>query len=364
MHACLGIHKHLNPSGDIFRLASTTTRKLNKVRNSFYVYLPKPWCDKYGLNEDSEVKIKETSDGTLRVFPPEFEHQKSSGIAFNIDEDFSLNLHNILIGAYVVGATKLELNFSESLDMAERQEISQSIRRLPGFEILEEHSNSISIRDTSEKQMVVSILKRQFATTKYMLSELADAIATGDYSDAQHILMRDEDVDRHRYFVERLCHLALRDPSYARKIGIPSSDCLHFSLAAKYVERMADHVCGAVEHLGESIASLDSIAETAHELLRVYNKTKTAFFSNERASDHLRENGSVSYKAEETFEALHAAEDISEKLSKMGTSPNGLGAKPALLLLHMERIASYCSDVGEVAINRSIQSSLENPEPQ
>ncbi|MFO7836462.1 MAG: phosphate uptake regulator PhoU [Candidatus Thorarchaeota archaeon] len=343
-------------------MTSTTTRKLNKVRNSFYVYLPKQWCDKYNLNQDSEVKIKETGEGTLTVFPPDFQHQKSSGIRFNIDKDFLLNLQNILIGAYVVGATKLELNFSKSLDMAERQEISQSIRRLPGFEILEEHSNSISIRDTSEKQMVVSILKRQFATTKYMLSELVAGIATEDYSDAQHILMRDEDVDRHRYFVERLCHLALRDPSYARKIGIPPSDCLHFSLAAKYVERMADHVCGAVEHLCESTLSLESIAETAKYLLDVYNRTKSAFFANEGAMEQVQENGSVTYKTEETFEALHAAEAIAEKLSKMGTEPNGLEAKLALLLLHMERIASYCSDVGEVAINRSIEVSIENPQ--
>jgi len=346
------------------QLASTTTRKLNKVRNSFYVYLPKEWCDKYKLNADSEVKIQETSDGTLRVFPPEFKHQESSGITFSIQEDFSSNLQNILIGAYVVGATKLELNFSKTLEMAERQEISQSIRRLPGFEILEEHSDSISIRDTSEKQMVVSILKRQFATTKYMLSELSDAIMTADYSDAKHILMRDEDVDRHRYFVERLCHLALRDPTYARKIGIPGSDCLHFSLAAKYVERMADHVCGAVEHLDESTSSLDSIAETAQNLLEVYNRTKSAFFANERATKTVSDNGGVAYEAEETFEALRAAEEIAEKLSKMGTAPNGLGAKPALLLLHMERIASYCSDVGEVAINRSIQSSLEKPQSE
>lgn len=331
-----------------------TTRKLNKVRNSFYVYLPREWCDTYNLNKNSEVKIQQSPEGTLIVYPPEFEPKKGGLLKFSIDESNKDSVESMLIGAYIVGAAGIHVEFSEELELETREMVSKWIRRLPGFEILEEHSHSIIISEISEIQVVMPILKRQFATTKYMLSGLVSSIENKDTTTASKILNRDEDVDRHRYFVERLCHLALQDPSYARKIDITPPECLHFSLAAKYIERIADHICGATREFKRLGKIDDTLMVLAKRLEDVYAETMRMFFKVEgmkRASKSVTEST-------DAFEALHNATAVALKLSKLESSRKGPESEIVLFILHLQRVASYCADIGEVAINRTIQAQI------
>jgi phosphate uptake regulator len=250
-----------------------TTRKLNQVRNSFYVYLPRRWCDEFKLTKDSEVVIERALDGTLNITPTSKRRTTSEPLKLSLTKDQSKDIVNLLVGSYIVGTNELELHF-EDLDMATRGEISKWIRRLPGFEILEEHSNSFILSDTSEKQFITPILRRQFATTKYMLNGLLNSIETGDTSNLTGIIDRDEDVDRHRYFVERLCHIVLRDPAYAKKIAISPPDALSFSLAAKYVERIADHVCAALNELVYLKKPSMKIIKISRNIFRIFDETK------------------------------------------------------------------------------------------
>lgn len=333
---------------------STNTRKLNKVRNSFYVYLPKEWVDARDLNEKSEVRIVQTSEGTLEIFPPEYQRRDPEVLKFKMEDTSQDRIEGILIGGYIVGASGMEFNFSDTIDMTTREMFSQWIRRLPGFEILDEHSRSLTVSDTSEKQLISPILRRQFATTKFMLNGLIGAIKSGGLESAQRILDRDEDVDRHRYFVERLCHLALQDPSYARKIGISPADCLHFSLATKYIERIADHVCGAMQQMIQLKSADPKLGKPSEALGNAYDETVRAFF----AIESTKKRNSIANVSNDAFEALSLSKSVSARLSKLEASKHGQGPRMVLLLMHLERIASYCADIGEVAINRIIESSL------
>jgi phosphate uptake regulator len=339
-----------------------TTRKLNKVRNSYYVYLPKDWIDTYDLGweeegdkkEIKEVRIQRTPEGTLEILPPDFEAHSSNVLRFVMDDSTQDRIEGILIGAYIVGASAMEFVFPDTIDMSTREMFSRWIRRLPGFEILDEHRRSLTVSDTSEKQLVTPILRRQFATTKFMLNGLSGAIQSGELEGAGRILDRDEDVDRHRYFVERLCHLALQDPSYARKIGISSADCLHFSLATKYIERIADHVCGATEQMIELKQVSTPIRRAVDVLLKAYDETTRTFF----AIDSSEQRESMTTASTEAFEVLNQSKAVSNRLSRLETSSKNVGPRMVLLLMHLERIASYCADIGEVAINRIIESSI------
>lgn len=331
------------------------TRKLNQVRNSFYVYLPRAWCDKFGLDKNSEVKIKETPEGLLTVLPPDYE-AKIGGILKVLMEDVGKDrVESVLTGAYIVGANSIQIGFSKTMDMETRERISRWIRRLPGFEVLDEHSDKLDISDTSEKQVIIPILKRQFSTTKYMLNVLIGATETGDLEDSRRLEDRDEDVDRHRYFVERLCHLALQDSSYARKIEISPSDCLHFSLAAKYVERIADHICGAAAQLEEAGELPDDIKKACIEMGQVYEEMMQAFFSVE---SYKGKTPGIYDEGHEAFEVLEKANIMVERFAKYESASKR--AKPAhvLLVMHFGRIASYCADIGEVGINRIVGSHI------
>ncbi|MFW9919378.1 MAG: PhoU domain-containing protein [Candidatus Thorarchaeota archaeon] len=328
------------------------TRKLNQVRNSFYVYLPRTWCDTYKLSKDSEVKIEQTLEGTLRIFPPEFEFHSSQRVKYEIDESSIDSIVMILIGSYIVGAGELELLFAEDLDIKTREDISQWVRRLPGFEILEEMGNSIIISDTSEKQVIFPILKRQFSTVKYMLTSLIDVMKSGEHQEAGRIIDRDEDVDRHRYFVERLCHLALQNPGYARRIEISPPDALHFSLAAKYIERIADHICSAIEQLLKIERIRSKLIRICEKLLDAYNETTSIFFRIDRSKSS---ESKTDENAKKAFSSHTQTRTVSAQLDKIGSSSDDLSASETLLILHLSRIASYCEDIAEVAMNRIIE---------
>ncbi|MHA1770512.1 MAG: PhoU domain-containing protein [Candidatus Thorarchaeota archaeon] len=331
---------------------STTTRKLNRVRNSFYVYLPRAWCDKHSLKKDSEVRLEESPEGVLVIIPPAYEGQIQRELTVKIKDADKNQVEILLTGAYIIGGTTIALQFPQAIDMATREKISRWIRRLPGFEILDEHSDTLVVSDTSEKQMILPILKRQFSTAKYMLNGLVTAMESGNTDLAARILPRDEDVDRHRYFVERLCHLALQDAAYARKIAITPSDCLNYSLAAKYVERIADHVCDAASEFIALKEVSASVIKTSKVLTSTYEQTMKTFFSTDSSKQEM------SVYDEKAFEVLESAEELAQRLEKMGSSRRGVSPRMVLLLMHLERVASYCADIGEVAINRLIGSKI------
>ena len=331
---------------------TTTTRKLNQVRNSFYVYLPRAWCDTFKLSKDSEVRIEQTLDGTLRIFPPDFEFQSAQRVRYVVDESSFESIVMMLIGSYIVGAGELELLFGEDLDIRTREDISRWVRRLPGFEILEELGKSIIISDTSEKQVIFPILRRQFSTVKYMLTSLVDIMKSGEHQGAERIVDRDEDVDRHRYFVERLCHLALQNPAYARRIEITPPDALHFSLAAKYVERIADHICSAIEQILKIEKIRPKLVKVCERLVDAYNETTSIFFKIDRSTSS---GSTIDENAKKAFSPHTQTRLVSSQLDKLGGSSENLSASETLLILHLSRIASYCEDIAEVAMNRIIE---------
>jgi phosphate uptake regulator len=309
------------------------------------------------MTKDSEVRIQESPEGTLLVLPPDFESGEANRLEFELKGSKEMDIERLLVGSYIVGAKNVELKFADGLNLTTRGTISKWIRRLGGFEILDEHSKSITLSDISEKQVVIPILKRQFSTTKYMLSELLNMMKSKDFTQTSRIIDRDDDVDRHRYFVERLCHLALHEPAYARKIDITPSDSLHFSLAAKYIERLADHICGAAEKLA-IIGNIDSsIFKQTAALSELYNESMSVFFRVE-GSRRKSKTATLAEDTREAFDTLNNAEAIAAEFSKSGTSRKGVDSHLVLLYLHLERIAYYCADISEVAINRIIQSHL------
>lgn len=299
--------------------------------------------------------MEQTSDGTLRIIPLSVESTRKGYLKIEITSNHVNNLVNLLVGSYIVGATELEMHFEENMDMSVRALVSEWIRRLPGFEILEESGDSFTIGDTSEKQLVRKILQRQFDTVKFMFTGLV-SILSGEYDDnPSRIVDRDEDVDRHRYFVERLCHLALQDPSYARKIGLLPPDALGFSLAAKHVERIADHICSAVAETARIKNVEAKVENLAKTLAKVYERTKKIFFTVDR---HKDDDVNIAELASDAFEALALANKLAAAFQKLEASREKKTSNEILLTLHLERLASYCADIIEIGINRIIESQI------
>lgn len=335
--------------------SDVTTRKLNKVRNSYYVYLPRGWCERNLSHEHAKVTVREMADGTLSISPASDTVSTKDEITVTLSGD-PVEAQIVLTGAYIVGIDRIEVRFPQRPDLSVREYISSWTKNLPGFEVMDESDYGMVISDTSEKQLVGPILRRQFNMTRFMLYALVDCLRAPDTKVIERIRTRDEDVDRYRYLVERMCHIAIIDSAYARKINMRQTDCLHYSAAAKRVERIADHICGAATQLELLSDGTQSTIELVQNTAQLYDDTTAAFFS-AQSSDKSDAN-----KADERMavDVLGQAKEIAHRAAKFELSHEKSLPSDVLLLMHIERIASYCADICEIAINRTIEGML-NP---
>ena len=88
-----------------------------------------------------------------------------------------------------------------------------------------------------------NILKSMTRITQEMLKDVLDAHAARDIKMADHVRMRDEDVDQmHNTLFRELLTYMMEDP---RNI----TPCMHLLFIAKNVERMGDHATGIAEQV-------------------------------------------------------------------------------------------------------------------
>jgi hypothetical protein len=95
------------------------------------------------------------------------------------------------------------------------------------------------------------------------------------------------------------------------------------------------------------------IIDLAEELSSVYDGASRVFF----AVETQQKSNSFDAKVEsaDALKSLANAEDLAHRLAAVESSvENTPSSQKAVFVYHLVRIASYCADIGEVAINRTI----------
>ncbi|MHA1217021.1 MAG: hypothetical protein ACTSPX_06865, partial [Candidatus Thorarchaeota archaeon] len=111
-------------------------------------------------------------------------------------------------------------------------------------------------------------------------------------------------------------------------------------------------VCGAASEFISLKEVGGPVIKTARSLMRTYEDTMKTFFETDSATRGHRESDV------RAFDVLESAEKLAQRFEKMGSSRRGQSSRMVLLLMHLERVASYCADIGEVAVNRLIASRI------
>jgi phosphate uptake regulator len=167
-----------------------------------------------------------------------------------------------------------------------------------------------------------------------MLESMLDVISTNDLQKAGSVIKRDNDVDRHYFVIERLNHLAIDNPSYIWDNNLNLNDVLNFNVAAKFIERIGDHIAGFMYDYLEDQRLDENVKPLLITVTKFYEKIYHVFFSKE-----LKDVGSVfeeRYKLEEDLNSIKA--NIESKMQ----------------IFHIRRILRYCIDLGQIAIFQSL----------
>ncbi len=311
------------------------SRKLQEVKGSFYVYLPKDWCTKARLKGGSEVNVQELEDGSLIIFSNKEVSKRRMNGTLDIENCEPQIAHVILLAGYIVGLDQMNLASTKEISLEFREDVENAVRNMIGIEVVDETDKSILIKDISEGASIRPIIQRLLNTTGYILNSVVRILGNGDRKEAQVIINRDDDVDRYNWLVQRMVHLILDNPSLARELNIRPIEGLHYSHITRYIERIADHAVAIAEQILASGISNEDLSEFAKKASDLYGSLLNVFFNRNLSK---------------AFEILDQRSSLKKELRNL----EAVFPEYKVIIIHLERIVDYCSDISETALDQTL----------
>jgi len=272
------------------------TRRVFRIRESYAVFLPKAWCEKNSIGERSEVNVMWEEDVVVvrPARPRSFTARVSSP-----DMD---TLVKLLMAALVSGYDEVRLEV-RGLDLELRHRIMSVARGLYMLP-MEEGPDYIVFKVEDVKFDREKLIARMVSTLAFMI----DHLVTAPKVNPALLESVDDEVDRYRHMIERLCH------------KYPTGLCASYVQLARYVERAADHIVelARLEPPKELIGALrDAVAE----------------FVRSSSADDLRS----------VFAFIEATKKTRFLLQQL--------ARDEITMLHADRVVDYLTNAAEVYID-------------
>jgi phosphate uptake regulator len=253
--------------------------ELRKVQRTpggtFFVCLPKPWAEHYGLKKGSIVALSETGDGKLLIDSKHGVEPSPRVVTLKPGP----YLGRELIGTYLLGFDVIRVEGKERISFEMRDVIKNTVSHLVGLEIVEEDYASIVLQCLLEPSGFPpeKILRRGYTIAASMHRDVARAFVDSDVSLAKSVMARDYEGNRLYFLLVRILRTIIQNPSLSEKLGVGPIECLDYRLAASLVEAIGDE-CVRVsmktveldgekfdEHLRKQFLALHVLCFEAHE---------------------------------------------------------------------------------------------------
>lgn len=194
------------------------SRKVFKIRESYAVFLPKPWCEKNSLSEGGQVEMLWEEDAVV-VRP-----RRPRPFAIRLSRPDADAVAKLLMSAFVTGYDEVKLEVKGmGLEFRHRvMSFARGLNMLP----MEEGPEYVVFKIEDVKFDKEMLIRRMIATLQFML----DHLSTAPKADPALLESVDDEIDRYRHMIERLCY------------KYPTSPCVRHVQLARYIERAADHV--------------------------------------------------------------------------------------------------------------------------
>ncbi|MHA1521265.1 MAG: PhoU domain-containing protein [Promethearchaeota archaeon] len=242
-----------NSSFDKFEM-----KKVQEVKGSFYIYLPKSWCRKYNVAEDKRVYLKQLADDSILIRSNTTSPELLTTYVINLDnendghedlddKEYIDYVFNLYLTAYIIGYHTIKLEKRDKIPTKIKNRIYKLTQKLYGMVVISEKRNEIVVEEHFD-EVNLEVLTRQILNkvglllTNYIeIVEEVDKIE--DINDElDDLIEQDNQIDEHRYAIERYVHQILNFPSLGRNIDVTSVECLHFSETTRLIERIGDYI--------------------------------------------------------------------------------------------------------------------------
>lgn len=211
------------------------------------VSLPKEWARRIGLSPGDEVLVIPQPDNTLVLIPRKIGKRSALAIEMFVDEKTSLEeLEKIFMAIYIAGAEVITVKFAPGATQYRKYLKDFVRRRVIDMEITEESSDKLIIQAmvAATELAVNDVVAKMLKLADNMLLDLIKALETDDMELLKDITERDDEVDRLYWLMERQLKRAAmsRYTMLELKVDDPR-DLVEYTIIAKSIERIADHIC-------------------------------------------------------------------------------------------------------------------------
>ncbi len=327
-------------------------KKVQCVKGSYYVYLPKSWAVKYGLKDDRRVLLKRMKDDSLIIKAVNIETHIEDTYEISLDYDKEKNediekpeyvdyLFNLFLTAYIIGYKRVIFKKTSKISLELQNRISQMTKRFHGMVIMAENKKEIVVEDTSNSVNLKLLVKQIINKVGIQISNYIELFEGYDrlkeegklYNLIDELIKQDDQIDEHRYAIERTVHQILNYPSLGMDLNINTVECLHYSECARMLERVGDYLLKLARALKEEpIDDYEILKKRMWDMRENYNIVQDYFFRND------------------TLKFYHLIRSIMEDSQKMRDIM--IEDHPDKVYIHsIRRIENICTDIAEIRIN-------------
>jgi phosphate uptake regulator len=217
----------------------TDLRKVQRTpTGTFFVCLPRLWCEAQGLKKGTLVALVQESDGKLLV-NPEYNNEptpKTSYLAI------SSLLGREIVSNYLLGSDIIRIEAKERIDLEVRTTVKKTVSSLIGLEIVEENYSQIVLQCLLDPSGFPpeKILQRNYAIMAGMHRDVLNSFIDADEYLAKSVIARDDENNRLYFLLVRILRTIIQNPRLGEKLGLSTIECLDYRLAASLIETMGD----------------------------------------------------------------------------------------------------------------------------
>lgn len=325
-------------------------KRVQCVKGSYYMYLPKKLCQKYEIDNSKIVYMKQFEDDSLLLKFETKSEIKSKPFVINIDRtqvendnDPNINLEydyllNQLLTAYIIGHSQIILRKKEKIPIIFRNKIHSMIKRLYGMVVVSEKPNEIIVEEHLENMDIKIFCKQLLSKIHIVMTNFIDIVenyeSNGNNDEfLNELIKQDDHIDEHRYTVEHLVHKTLKNPLKTQNSYV---ECLHYSEMTRFIERIGDYLVKMSKLLKiKEIKNREFILEQLNVMLDTYKTIQDFFDQND------------------TLKLWKFIQEIQEYAIKIKKRINEKDADTEFLV-PIRRICNICGDIVEIRINNII----------
>ena len=345
-------------------LVGSDHREIRKVqftgKSTYVLSLPKRWIEEIHLKAGDQVALIRELDNSLSILPftSGLRESVNEVTAIVLPDDSSSTVKRKVVSMYLAGYDIIHLKSkSGRINPALRDGVREVVRRnFIGTEIIADASDKITLQVllSMPELSIKTAIRRMYLIASSMHRDAMLALTELNYELAKEVIKSDDEVDRFSLYVARNLVMAMQNGRVLREMGLENpSNCLSYRVAAKSIERVADHACGIADKaikLKDKIPekSLQKIDKMSHLALTVLENSVEAL---------LRRDYQLADKTVDTAEKIRTLED--EVLATLERDNGHDQANIKLALESIRRTAEYASDIAEAAINETIDEVTE-----